>query len=262
MTREPDVPDWLLERYRLDEVTDNQRRRVERALAADPSVAARLAALDRDTTAELEAHPPRVVAASLRARLDAEARPRRPWRGALAIAAPALLAALALGMWRAGAPAPATNTGAAPDTTRDKGQRPQLLLFRKVGASSEPLQAGAQAREGDVVQLAYQAAGRRYGVIVSVDGRGVVTEHLPQNESEATALRAGGPVILASSYRLDDAPRFEAFYFVTADEPFATARVVAAARLAAGTASAPPAALPLAREFQQAQILLRKDERP
>ena len=99
-------------------------------------------------------------------------------------------------------------------------------------------------------------------MIVSVDGRGVVTEHLPQNESEAAALRAGGPVILASSYRLDDAPRFEVFYFVTADEPFAMARVVAAARLAAGTASAPPAALPLAREFRQAQILLRKDERP
>jgi hypothetical protein len=29
------------------------------------------------------------------------------------------------------------------------------------------------------VQLAYQAAGRHFGAIVSIDGRGVVTRHLP-----------------------------------------------------------------------------------
>jgi anti-sigma factor RsiW len=261
MTREQDVPDWLLERYRLSEVTDDQRLRVERALAADPSLEARLAALERETTAELEAHPPRVVVAAVRARLATEARPRPTWEPALALAAPALLAVIAFGVWRAGVPVTAPNTAEGPGTTRVKGLRPQLLLFRKVGASTEALRAGAHAREGDVVQLAYQAGGQRYGVIVSVDGRGVVTEHLPRNERQAAALRAGGAVPLTTAYRLDDAPRFEVFYFVTADEPFATARVVAAAREAVRASDAPPAAILLPPTFQQAQILLRKDER-
>lgn len=261
MTGEQDVPDWLLERYRLSEVTDDQRLRVERALAADPSVGVRLAALERDTTAELEAHPPRVFAAAVRARAAAGARRRGTWRPALVLVAPALLAAIGFGVWRAGAPVPAPGTEAGPDSTRLKGLRPQLLLFRKVGAATEPLPAGARAREGDVVQLAYQAAGQRYGVIVSVDGRGVVTEHLPRNERRAAALRAGGVVPLASAYRLDDAPRFEAFYFVTANEPFATAGVAEAARQAAKASEPPPAALPLPQPFQQAHILLRKDER-
>src|SRR6185503_310143 len=84
--------------------------------------------------------------------------------------------------------------GPPPAATRLKGLAPQLLLYREAGqAEAERLAPGAVARPHDVVQIAYQAAGRRYGAIVSVDGRGVVTRHLPATGARAAELRPGGP---------------------------------------------------------------------
>jgi hypothetical protein len=80
-----------------------------------------------------------------------------------------------------------------------------------------------------VVQIAYQAAGRRYGVVVSIDGRGRVTRHLPRTGDRAAPLRAGAPVPLPEAYRLDDAPGFERFFLVTSDAPFSVELVVRAA---------------------------------
>jgi hypothetical protein len=60
-----------------------------------------------------------------------------------------------------------------------KGLTPQVLLYRRAAAGVERLLPGGVVREHDVLQLAYQAAGRHHGVIVSIDGRGTVTRHLP-----------------------------------------------------------------------------------
>jgi len=95
-------------------------------------------------------------------------------------------------------------------------------------------------------------------VIVSIDGRGSVTVHLPVHGDQAAALASGDTVLLDHAYQLDDAPRFERFHFVTAQAPFAVATVVDAARRAATTASA--SELPLAASFEQASFLLRKGD--
>ncbi len=84
----------------------------------------------------------------------------------------------------------------------------------------------------------------------------MVTAHLPSQGREAASLAPGGATPLGSSYRLDDAPRFEAFYFVTAGEPFALEPVLEAARRAAGTTG--PLSLPAG--LQQSLFLLRKDD--
>src|SRR5262249_44165118 len=117
------------------------------------------------------------------------------------------------------------------DTTRVKGLTPRLYAFRKgPAAAAEPLVSGAVARENDVVQLAYQAAGRRFGAIAPIDGRHGAARRLPGAGTAAVALAGGPPVALAEAYRLDDAPGFERFYLVTADVPFAVDDVVAAVR--------------------------------
>jgi hypothetical protein len=55
----------------------------------------------------------------------------------------------------------------APAETRIKGLRPHLGVFRQTPAGVEALADGSLARDGDLVQLTYQAAGRRFGVILS-----------------------------------------------------------------------------------------------
>ena len=91
----------------------------------------------------------------------------------------------------------------------------------------------ATPRARDVIRLGYQAAGRAFGVIVSMDGRGTVTQHLPATGTAAVALRPGGQVLLDAAYELDNAPRWERFCLVTSERPFDLGVVLDAARLAA-----------------------------
>jgi hypothetical protein len=156
---------------------------------------------------------------------------------------------------------PATANRGSREPTRIKGLRPEVLLFRKTAGGAEPLTAKSVAHPGDVIQLAYQAAGRRYGTIVSLDSRGVVTRHLPRRGAHAVELTAGGNVPLPAAYQLDDAPRFEVFYLITAPQPFDLQPVLDAVRTAAGRPCpvARPMPLPLPSGLEQSSFLLKKD---
>jgi len=220
---------WEAEQYLLGDLPADERAALER----DPLLHARVAELAAANRTILEQYPPADFAAAVRA----SARGSRPApSGAPARRSPRLLAAAALGtaalaaaVWFA-PPAPAPSH--PPDVTRVKGRGPQVLLYRRAGTGVERLTAGSVAREHDVLQLAYQAGGRRNGVIVSIDGRGTVTRHLPAAGAVAAPLAAGAAVPLAEAYELDDAPGFERFYLVAADETFAVETVVDAVRRA------------------------------
>src|SRR5262249_11385798 len=175
------------------------------------------------------AHPRGVRAAAIRSRAEAASSTTTTRRGTPSVA---LVSLVAVGLVLVAASAvlvPGRRHQGTADTTRVKGLTPRLYVFRKGAApAAEPLASGAVARENDVVQLAYQAAGRRDRPIVSIDGRRAVTRHLPAAGAEAVPLEPGPPVALAQAYRLDDAPGFERFYLVTADRPFPVDDVVAA----------------------------------
>ncbi len=253
------VPDWQLERYRLGELPADELESVRRAVAEDPGVGARLQALDHASAALLRDHPPRVFGAVVRARQAQEARGRvsSGWRAVWAVAGSLGLVALSLAVW---APWRAGDGPGEPETTRIKGLRPQLLVYRQTPRGAERLRPSTLARKNEVVQLAYQAAGRRYGVIASVDGRGAVTLHLPAGGKTAAALTAGKPVPLATAYRLDDAPVCEVFYFVAANGPFEVASVLeAVGRVKAGGGLEQGRPLSLAASFDQSVFILQKE---
>jgi hypothetical protein len=245
------VRGWRLERYLLDELPPGELRDVEEALAASGEVRERLEDLRLSNDAILREHPPAAVAAQLRARAAASApspsRAARVLAPALAALAAVLIAGGVLIVRRH-----AREQAPRPDVTRVKGVQPYLLLFRQA-APVERLAPGALVHEHDRLQVAYQAAGRRYGVIVSVDGAGAVTRHLPASGDWATPLATGGPVPLGASYELDDAPGFERFVLVTADAPFAVETVVDAAR------RQPEARLDLPEWMDQFSFVLRKE---
>jgi hypothetical protein len=115
-------------------------------------------------------------------------------------------------------------------------------------------------REGDLIQLRYNAGGKKFGVIASVDGAGEVTLHYPGAEDappEDTALSMK-PTPLAHAYALDNAPRFERFFFITADKPIELAPCIAALRSLAERGDAASASLELPSELHQWSLRLRK----
>src|SRR5262245_46198841 len=226
MTTPTNVTDRQLERYRLGELPADEHVHVARALAEDASARRRLESLRADDARILAEHPPRAVAALIRSRLAraAEAgapRPRPSWTRTLVPLLSAAAVAAGISALLPARPEPTTGP-----LTRLKGLEPRLMVFRKAATGAEPLGPASTARADEVVQVAYQAAGRRYGVVVSIDGRGRVTRHLPVAGEQAAALATGSPVPLPEAYRLDDAPGFERFFLVTADTPFSVELVV------------------------------------
>ena len=145
------------------------------------------------------------------------------------------------------------------DGLRAKGLAPHLVLHRKTAAGADVLAPGARARPGDLLQLGLVGAGRGWGVVVSIDGRGTVTRHLPETGDRAAALPPSGEALLPTSFRLDDAPSFERFLLVVSNREFPVAEVVAAARALAARPDADVAMVRLNGDLEVASALVRKE---
>jgi hypothetical protein len=145
------------------------------------------------------------------------------------------------------------------DGVRVKGAA-RLVVFRQVGKQAERLEQDAVARAGDLLQLRYDSGRHSYGVIASVDGAGVVTLHFPSSEDappEATAM-AKRSTVLPHAYALDDAPKFERFFFITANEPIDVQQSLAALRALARRSDSADAALELPAGLDQWSLRLNK----
>lgn len=236
MSRPREVPEWLVERLAKGdlppEAAADVRSRLEAAGELD-----RLSDLEASDRALLAAHPPAAVAAEVERRVRQEeahrARERRARRPSFALPAAAVALAASLLVFVAVMrpdPRPGGERSPAGETVTARGLRPRLVVYRKTGADADRLDAASRARPGDVLQLAYVAAGRPYGVVASVDARGQVTLHLPETPGTAPHLVPQGETALPHAFELDDSPGFERFVLVTADAPFSTDVVVDALR--------------------------------
>jgi hypothetical protein len=274
-----EISDLTLEQYALGELAPEKESRVRAALESDAALRARLEALRESDRQILAAYPAEQMAAAIRARLEAgrglrrrdadrarqfprqrAARRAPPLALALPIAAAALLFISFFTVRERVLPQLATSMTEA---TRLKGVRPHLTVYRKTAGGAEELASGQPARQRDVLQISYTAADARYGVIVSLDGRGTLTWHLPPGAAgapgAAPALTRQGEVVLSSAYELDDAPGFERFFLVYSAASF-DARVVeqAVRKLASRSAGAESAALALPPSLKQYSVVLKK----
>jgi anti-sigma factor RsiW len=252
------TPDWLLERVALGELPADELARARARLAQEPEGKARLAALEADNARVLALRPPSAVAREIQVQLAREeltrpARSARPlWTGLAMVGA---LVVFVLIMGRAG------DEPFRPRDTperRQAGAAPRLELVREDTEPPEPLANGDRAAAGDVVRLSYGAAGARYGALLSVDDRGVVTLHAPEAGAEALALEPLGLHALPRVYVLNDAPSFERFFLVTSGDPFPVNEVRAAALVLATSENARTAPLPLPEAFGQVSLTLDK----
>jgi hypothetical protein len=253
------TPDWLVERLHAGDLPAAEAEAVRARLTAEGGLG-RLEALRRDDEAFAAAHPPGPALGEIRrrARGDGGRPPRaaRAWLpGALVAAAAAAFVAVVV-LPRGG---PVGDGRPGGEAVALKGAGPTLVVHRqRPGGEPERLAAGASARAGDVLQLAVQAAGARYGVVVSIDGRGRVTRHLPEGGEVSAALAGGGAAPLPHAYELDDAPGFERFFLVTGAAPFDVAPVVEAARRLAAAGQGQTGALGLPGGLAQRPVLIVK----
>ena len=255
------VAEITLERYRLKELPADVMAGLERRMRADDQLRRRVDALALSDEQIQTSDRLELVAARVRHRLAAERTDaeRRAWTSVARWALPAAVTAAVALMFLL----PRTIFVPAGGDERIKGLDASLTLFRQVGAGSETLADGAVARQGDVIRVGYHAAGRAYGVILSIDGRRHVTVHLPTSGDRAVALGREPTVLLDQAYELDDAPRWERFYFITGEGPFPIAPIVASAQRAIAKADGDAIpALPLAAGLQQSVFSLQKESTP
>ena len=255
----PRPPDLILERYRLGELAEDEAAALDCRLQDDDELRTRLAALDRSDLEVRERYPPQILAAGVRMRLESRsaaatrtAGVRFGWRWKT-------VAALAVAVTLVVVVGPLLVGPGNDATDRVKGLEPTLVLYRKTTTGSERVEDGAVTHAGDQIRIGYRAAGHSWGVVVTIDGRGVVTRHLPREGSRSARLSPGPEELLDFAYELDDAPRWERFYFVAGSAPFDVGPVVEAARRVSVAGEAgPPPLLPLQMDVRQSSVLLIK----
>lgn len=150
------------------------------------------------------------------------------------------------------------HTGSPALEERTKGLGTALQIYRKNGESLEKLAHGESVKPRDLVQLSYSVEKRKYGAIVSVDGRKQATLHWPEKSGLSPLLEAGREVVLPSSFELDESPSFETFVFITSDQPFEVDQIVSGAKSGRMDIKTGHFEIDLPQGMQQFVITLRK----
>ena len=104
--------------------------------------------------------------------------------------------------------------------TRIKGLDARMEVWKKTDVGIVQLQDLDEVREGDEIQLRYAVPEKCFGLLFSMDGNGALTLHMGDGV-KAIELTPGKMNSLPFAYKLDDAPYFEKFFFVTSPKEFA-----------------------------------------
>lgn len=110
-------------------------------------------------------------------------------------------------------------SGAGDDGLRIKGLSARMEVWKKTGDSAVQMENLGEAREGDEIQLRYAVAEKCFGLLFSMDGNGTITMHMG-HENRAVELEPGKMTTLPFAYKLDNAPKFEKFFFLTSKSEF------------------------------------------
>ena len=250
----PSIREWLVERVRLGEASPS--------IQLTPAERERLEELEAEDRAILFQYPPGRVAAEIRRR-GGDAQPSAQpglarvgtWGAAAAMAG---LVVFALSGGEVGY-VPDDPSGLEP--TRSKGGD-ALVAHRASREGVELVQPNDALGAGERIQISYRLEAPAYAVMLSVDGRGLVSLHLPAKKGQPPPRVQVGRGVLPYSYELDDAPMFERFFLITGPDRFRTQDVVAAAEALAQNAPdrVREAPLELPNGLTQTDLVLLKDE--
>ena len=273
------IPGWILEKYLLGELPDPELKKITNRLKNDPDVQAEIERLKASNRDILNKYPADSMVPGILNRCDKKknyrendvdvkaARPpllKRMLYLPPAFASLLVIFFIGLQIFKSGDnSSKAIEPGVQEGTQRVKGSPevkpvPHLIIHRK-GNNIEVLEKGSRAHAGDLLQLAYVAAGEAHGVICSIDGNSTVTLHFPGKKNDSTALMQRKRVLLANAYKLDDAPEFERFFFITSDAEIDVEDILKRAKaLANDSHGAKTGNIRLPHSFKQFSILIIK----
>lgn len=282
---------YYLERYVLGEISEEIAEKIRSKAATDPGLRAELAAIEASNEDVLALYPPgvfkREVAAALAAAGETPAqrtlslfgrRGRRPSlfflkRPLLIFSGTAALLVIFLFLIL-----PSLNEQSLLNTSGHKAQsipaedtlvkgegpvdtgKTQLLVYRKSGDAAEMLDEAERVTPGDLLQLAYVSAGERYGIILSIDGRGVVSLHFPEAMDASTHMEINREIFLPNAIELDDAPDFERFFLITSPGPLDVSVVMESAGGLAEGGNSMEGSLDLPEGINQISFLVLKGD--
>jgi hypothetical protein len=226
------VSAFMLEKYRLGELSPEDQEMVKEALAVDDGLRDQLKILD-ESDRELRLRYP---LESLRLQQPQLRRFIRVRTARLAgLAALIIVGILVPVLYGVFSTTPVSTTAALTDRIKGVVQTNSELLIYVQG--EEVFLADQMAlQEGNTVQLAYTApaGAEHYGVIFSIDGRSAVTMHYPYRKGQSSLLVSGKRTFLNEAYTLDDAPDYEVFVMVVSEEPLDADMVLRKAQHIAG----------------------------
>jgi hypothetical protein len=248
-----EIPSLLLEKMALGELSPREREFLSQNLTPQEEKAGR-ERIDVSNQEILNKYPAEDMARKIDERLSRSALSQRDaqHRWKLPLTVLAAVASILLVVFHRADP--------QYDDILLKGQEPRILVYRKLENGYERLKSGDIGRAGDTVQLRYIAGGSRYGVIFSIDGTGHVTQHFPVDDRGNTELETKGEVALLFAYELDDAPLFERFYFVAAQEPLSVEGILDKAKALGSRRPPKEEALDLPENMKQFFVTIRKAE--
>lgn len=201
-----------LRRYRVGELANEAKAAVETHVASCAECKARLSSLEEEERTFLATANVAADSAAILARLDAAPAARASRWSRVLVFAPIVALAAALAMMFLPKP--------PPETTRIKGpMQVALEMFVKDAEGIRPAIDGARLREGDAIQFKYQAGGRRYVFVVSVDTDGTVSPLYPDEERTSIPVAPTGTHVLEGSVILDASRGPERFFAFFSDEP-------------------------------------------
>lgn len=220
---EKSIPDWLLEKYILNELNKDLQLEIKQKISFSKSLEQRYNTLLGSNKEILSAYPPSIIAGRIKQKynLNREAADKR--NKILVFRSFAFAAAVFSVLFVLFLVVPAKKTTVAfiqNESTRIKSAEPHLNIYRQTEKGYEVLKSGAKTYRGDKFQIKYSAAEVNYGIIFSIDGRGSVTLHYPYKMEQEPALDKKGETALFEAFELDDAPSFERFFFITSKDNF------------------------------------------
>ena len=231
------IPDWKLERYLTGDLPAEEMREIRDMEATDEVFAGRVKLLREDNAAILKKLPFEKLSEKISAmpgRSNGAGNTVRVNFTLVKFAAAAALvrAVVTVALFsQRDITVPAQSANGAMDVamvtdvensmgdTRIKGLDARMEVWKKIGDSAVQMSNLDEAREGDEIQLRYSVPEKCFGLLFSMDGNGTLTMHMAEG-NKAIALEPGKMTTLPFAYKLDNAPKFEKFFFLTSRDNF------------------------------------------